>query len=135
MSINSTTARILPVSMSPDDPRTPPDRDQEAGRRDPSGASTVLHDRRKAVQVFDAQVDARGEWRLDEAAGGGWTAKLKQLLLVALSLAVAATLWVFAFALMLVLLPLVALAGWWMWRRLQAMQRAHMARTGGSDPL
>lgn len=87
------------------------------------------------VQVFDASTDERGQWRLDESAGRyGWAAAIKQFLLVALSVAVAATLWVFAFALMLVLLPLVALAAWWMWRRLHSLQRANRARRSGADP-
>ena len=86
-------------------------------------------DARVRVQVFDASTDERGQWRLDESPGRyGWAAAIKQFLLIALSVAVAATLWVFAFALMLVLLPLVALAAWWMWRRLRSLQRMHQAR-------
>ena len=91
-------------------------------------------DTRVRVQVFDASTDERGQWRLDESPGRespgryGWAAAIKQFLLIALSVAVAATLWVFAFALMLVLLPLVALAAWWMWRRLHSLQRMHRAR-------
>jgi uncharacterized membrane protein len=34
---------------------------------------------------------------------------------------------------MLVLLPLVALAGWYLWRRLRAMQRVRAARGHDSD--
>jgi hypothetical protein len=108
MSMNSTTVRILPVSMPPEDLRG-----SQSGPR-------------AVVQVFEARADGQGEWRLDESPRGGWAARIKQVLLVALSLAVAATLWVFAFALMLVLLPLVAVAGWYLWRRLKSMQRAHM---------
>jgi hypothetical protein len=86
-------------------------------------------DTRVRVQVFDASTDERGQWRLDESPGRyRWAAAIKQFLLIALSVAVAATLWVFAFALMLVLLPLVALAAWWMWRRLHSLQRMHRSR-------
>lgn len=98
---------------------------------DAEGAAQAGHreDTRARVQVFDASTDERGQWRLDESAGRyGWATAIKQFLLVALSVAVAATLWVFAFALMLVLLPLVALAAWWMWRRLHSLQRMNRAR-------
>ena len=84
------------------------------------------------MQVFEARLEERGAWRLDEQpAASGWVVAIKQCLLVAVSLALAAVLWIFAFALMLVLLPLAVLAGWWMWRRLQALQRvAHSMRDG-----
>ena len=116
--------------MSPDDPRGSFDRDpRHPDRRAPPGATAGAHGRPAVVHVFEARADGQGGWRLDEsaAARGGWVARLKQSLLVALSLAVAATLWVFAFALMLVLLPLVAAAGWWAWRRVKSMQRSHVA--------
>ena len=92
-------------------------------------------DARVRVQVFDASTDERGQWRLDETASRyGWAAAIKQFLLIALSVAVAATLWVFAFALMLVLLPLVALAAWWMWRRLHSLQRMNRSRRSDAGP-
>lgn len=96
---------------------------------------------RATVQVYEARADGHGAWRLDEPASPGWVTRLKQSLLVALSLAVALALWVFAFALMLVLLPLAAVAGWYLWRRIKSLQRAHMARMAqaarnrGGDPL
>jgi Flp pilus assembly protein TadB len=125
--------------MSPDDPRGAADGDARSDRQGPPGSFPGPHGRRPHVQVFEARSDGAGEWRLDDSpARGGWAYRVKQFLLVSVSLAVAAALWVFAFALMLVLLPLVALAGWWMWRRLKSMQRAHierMARARGTDPL
>jgi len=126
--------------MPPDDPRGPADRDLQPDRGDPSGPSADPFARRARVQVFEAHSDGQGEWRLDSSAssgraGSGWAGRIKQFLLVTLSLAVAATLWLFAFALLLVLLPLVALAGWYMWRRLKSMQRAHMARHRGGNPF
>ena len=106
-------------------------RSSDRGPFDAETAAQAGHreDARVRVQVFDASTDERGQWRLDESAGRySWAAAIKQFLLIALSVAVAATLWVFAFALMLVLLPLVALAAWWMWRRLHSLQRMHRAR-------
>jgi len=83
--------------------------------------------------LFEARIDREGAWRLDEAAlqGPGWLDRLKQLLLLTVSLAIVAALWIFALALALVLAPLVAIAAWWMWRRLQAKLRA---RGSGTDP-
>ena len=93
---------------------------------DPTGPAGASPDRpRLRVQVFDARVDGGGEWRLEEPpAGGGLGAAIKKALLVGLSVALAVGLWLFAFALMVVLLPLALLGGWWMWRRLKALQRA-----------
>jgi hypothetical protein len=87
--------------------------------------------------VFEAQFDRDGGWRLDEAAlqGPGWLDRLKQAFLVIASIAVVATLWVFALALALVLAPLVALAAWWMWRRLQSGLRARAARQAAGGPF
>ena len=104
-------------------------RSSDRGPFDAERAAQAGHREDVRVQVFDASTDERGQWRLDESAGRyGWAAAIKQFLLIALSVAVAATLWVFAFALMLVLLPLVALAAWWMWRRLHSLQRMHRSR-------
>lgn len=121
-----------PVTMPPDDPR--PFDGQSSGP--PAGASA----RNARIEVYEAHADTNGAWRLDASrnrspASGGWLSAIKNFVLVALSLAVAAALWVFAFALMLVLLPLVAVAGWWLWRRLQALQRAHLARRNGAGPF
>ncbi len=81
-------------------------------------------------------MDGHGAWRLDESsAAHGWLASIKKVLLVAVSLAIAVALWIFAFALLLVLLPLAVVAGWWIWRRLQALQRANPARRDGAGPF
>jgi hypothetical protein len=115
----------MPVSTSSDDLQPP--EGQASGTGSGGGQSRV--------QVFEARLDERGAWRLDEQpAASGWVVAIKQCLLVAVSLALAAVLWIFAFALMLVLLPLAVLAGWWMWRRLQALQRVARSMRGGAGP-
>ncbi len=115
----------MPVSTSSDDLQPP----------EGQAAGTGSGGDQSRVQVFEARLDERGAWRLDEPpVASGWVVAIKQCLLVAVSLALAALLWIFAFALMLVLLPLAVLAGWWMWRRLQALQRAARSMRGGAGP-
>ncbi len=81
-------------------------------------------------------MDGRGAWRLNEpSAARGWLVSIKKVLLVVVSLAVAVALWIFAFALVLVLLPLAVVAGWWIWRRLQALQRANLSRRDDAGPF
>ncbi len=136
--MNSTNTRILPVSMPPDDLSQPADNARDPARVEPSGHPPDPAARQIRIQVFEARSDGQGGWRLDDSTGtgssrGGWAGRVRQCLLLALSIAVAAALWLFAFALMLVLLPLVALAGWYLWRRLRAMQRVQAARGHDSD--
>ncbi len=83
-------------------------------------------------EVYEAEREPGGEWRLDEAAlrGPTWLDRLKQALLVGVALATVAVLWVFALALAILLAPVVAIAVWWMWRRLSAGLRARQSRPG-----
>lgn len=124
--------------MPPDDHRQPADSAPDSAREEPSGRPPAPAARPIRIQVFDARSDGQGGWRLDDATGtgssrSGWTGRVWQCLLLALSIAVAAALWLFAFALMLVLLPLVALTGWYLWRRLRAMQRVQATRGHDGD--
>lgn len=124
--------------MPPDDHRQPADSAPDSAREEPSGRPPTPAARPIRIQVFDARSDGQGGWRLDDATGtgsrsGGWAGRVQQWLLLALSIAVAAALWLFAFALMLVLLPLVALTGWYLWRRLRAMQRVQATRGHDGD--
>ena len=83
-------------------------------------------------EVYEAEREPGGAWRLDEAAlrGPTWLDRVKQALLVGVALATVAVLWVFALALAILLAPVVAIAVWWMWRRLSAGLRARQSRPG-----